>query len=251
MKLTVGKDWKLRNEQGDVVGSVEPGLELVIDVRVVGAEKGERGTGGGSLLASKDDGLAGHDDSTTDLEQGTLDLPSELRAGGRARDKPDLEAEVWEHYVSVMRPRNVALDRQTRGVIREALKVATLDECKLAINSCEASDFHMKRPGSGNDRRKFNSISHILKGKRGQRTTREQIDFFLDLAEKSGVQSGLPSGDPARINGAKQDIRDAHEMPGDEHVVTRGKASEDYLTMLGWKINRDETGWPTFEAPTA
>jgi hypothetical protein len=154
---------------------------------------------------------------------------------------------VWEHFVATMTPRNKGLDKDTRAIINAALKVATIQECKDAISGCAHSTWHM---GDNDRHRKYNQISQILKGKRGQMTTRERIDFFLDIGEKSGVQSGVLSGDPGRIQGAKQDVRDANEMPGDEHVARRGKQSEEYLVGLGWRVERDERGWPTFHPPS-
>lgn len=239
MRLTVGRDWKLRNEQGEVVGALEPGFHLVIDTRIGDAPEGGRGTGGGS--SGKDDQPPTSERNATGADE---QVALELQDAVVARDVP---ASIWAHYVAVMKPRGKLLDPQTRKVINDALKVASEQECVGAISGCAASSFHM---GENDRRRKYNQITQILKGKRGGQTTRERIDFFLDLAEKSGVQSGLPSGDPGRIRRAKQDVRDAHEMPGDDHVVARAKTSEEYLVGLGWRITRDETGWPSFVGPS-
>jgi hypothetical protein len=239
-RVVVGKDWKLRNERGEVVGELEPGFALVIDTRIGGAPEGGRGTGGGS---SGEDGQspASEQGTTGADEQVALELPPSVVA------REDKAAKVWAHYVATMNPRKKDLDPDTRKLINAALKVATVEECNRAISGCAASSFHM---GENDRGRKYNQISQILKGKRGAQTTRERIDFFIDLAEKSGVQSGFPSGDAGRIRSAKQDIRDAHEMPGDDHIVERAKTSEEYLVSLGWRIERDETGWPNFVEPS-
>ncbi len=244
MNVTVGRDWKLRNERGEVIGELVPPLTFVIDPRIGGAAEGGRGTGGGppSLEESKPE----TPQHVGPNAQETLLGPTTLSAGARARE--DGAERVWAHYVDTMQPRHKALDTDTRKIISGALKVATADECCTAISGCAKSDFHMGR----NDRnRKYNQITQILKGKRGSATVRERIDFFIDLAEKSGVQSGVPSASNARIQSAKQDVRDAHEMPGDEHVARRGKESEEYLTGQGWTITRDDTGWPSFNPPVA
>lgn len=246
MRVKVGADWKMRNEQGEVVGTLEPPLTLVIDTRIGGAAKGGRGTGGGSSSEGTAEAQE-HLDEGANPEQATLPLALSAGAGARVT-RPDEAAEVWAWYCGVMQPRNRVLDPDTRKIINAALKVATKQECMNAISGCAKSDFHM---GKNDRKRKYNQITQILKGKRGQATTRERIDFFLDIAEKSGVQSGVPSGDPGRIRSAKQDVRDAHEMPGDEHVVRRGRESEEYLVGLGWTIKRDETGWPSFLPPAA
>lgn len=159
----------------------------------------------------------------------------------------DPVAEVWQHYVAVIKPRHVELDPQARAVIRDALKVASLDECKRAIDGCRASDFHM---GQNERRRKYNRITHILKGKRGTRTTREQIDLFLDIAEKRSAGPGVASGSPARINEAKRDVLTAYEFANDEHAARRGREARQWLEGQGWRIEAGEDGWPSFRPPS-
>jgi DNA-binding transcriptional ArsR family regulator len=153
---------------------------------------------------------------------------------------------VWACYVEVMEPRSKTLDLQTRKLIRNALKVASADECCGAIRGCKSSDFHM---GVNDRRRKYNTISHILKGRMGKDTTRERVDFFLDLAAKAGVASDGTSVDPARLSNAKRDVRDAWEFPNDELVVKRGEESEAWLVAQGWRVEREEDGRPVFHRP--
>lgn len=99
---------------------------------------------------------------------------------------------IWEHYVKVMAPRSKKLDPEGRKIINAALKVATAAECVGAITACSRSDFHMRRGQyAGRSGPKFNKLTHILKGKRGGKTTREQIDMFLDMLEE---------GDRARVD---------------------------------------------------
>lgn len=161
----------------------------------------------------------------------------------------DLIAEVWATYVEVMNPRQKALDAETRKIIRDALKVADVSECKRAIVKCSESSFHM---GKNDQNRKYNKPSHILKGRRGgvapARTTRETIDWFLDLDTGSGRGSVTSAGN-ARITQAKRDVLDGFEFPGDEHVVRRAAESEEFLRSVGIQVTRDEdTGRPRFSA---
>lgn len=159
---------------------------------------------------------------------------------------------VWAHYVAVLKPRNKDLDSQARAVIRDALKVATEAECKLAITGCSVSSWHMGRDPQTRGK-KYNRLTHILKGKRGGRTTREQIDFFIDIAERSGasrgVQSGVTSADPAKISQAKRSVLDAWEFPGDGLVVSRGEESARWLRAQGWRVDFGDGGRPRFRAP--
>lgn len=219
MKLVIGKDRILRDEQGNALGKV---TRLEVDIEL------DPGVGFGDAV--KDEQLG--------LELNATDV------GGRAgaSNKADAAAltvaidEVRDHYFEVMKPRSKSFGPQERAVVREALKVATKSECKRAIDGCRSSDFHM---GENDRRKKYNSLSQILKGKRGGRTTREQIDFFLDIADKSGVQSGVPSGDVGRMNAAKRDVLDGMEFPHDQHVQDRARDSETWLRSIGITFDRD------------
>lgn len=178
---------------------------------------------------------------------GVLDLDS---FGGHGNSQPDRDTltravnAVWGHYVSMHKPRAAAPDGQQRAIIREALKVATVGECKAAINGCAASAFHM---GANERRKKYNRISNILKGKRGGKTTREQIDMFIEIAEKSGSQSHFSSGGDAKVQRAKRDVLDAYEFPGDERAQQRGKEAKAWLEQNGWTVEYEDSGRPKFQ----
>jgi hypothetical protein len=165
---------------------------------------------------------------------------------------PSPVEEVWSHYVATMRPRKATMGDQERAVIRDALKVASVEECKDAITGCSLSRWHMGREDATRGR-KFNRLTHILKGKRGGRTTREQIDFFLDIAEEAGArarsQSGAQHGDRRRVAGAKRAVLDAWEFPGDEVVVRRGEEAVRWLQNHGWTIDNGADGRPLFHPP--
>lgn len=181
------------------------------------------------------------------LSPSAVDAGAQASNSGGEKSKFDPVLDVWEHYCRVMKPRHTGIDPQQRAAIRDALKVGTLSELKRCIDGCAASDFHM---GKNERRKKYNSITQILKAKRGGRTVREQIDFFLDLAEKSGVQSGVPSGDPGRLSQAKRDVLDALDFPSDEHVQDRGRESEAWLRQQGITFDRQNRRFLTVDGPT-
>jgi len=238
-RFTINEDGNLEDRQGVVLGKV---VGITLDVPSTppspasdpasDAEPAGAGSSGGRGLFF----LEG--------EQQQEEKEKANAAGARGSFDPVLE--VWEHYCRVMDPRHKGLDSQTRKVIREALAVATLSECKRAIDGCRSSDFHMGKNDRG---RKYNAVSQILKGKRGGRTTRENIDFFLDLAEKAGLQSGVPSGGNEKVRRAKRAVLDAAEFPGDEHVAERGRSAEAWLVEQGWRIEREDGRMPRFVAP--
>lgn len=102
---------------------------------------------------------------------------------------------VWEHFVEVFNPRNAEADEGQRKIIRDALKVATVEECNRCIDACFASDFHQRRGSGKVAGRKHNRISDILKPKRAGQygsgyTQRERIDFWLDRAEEKPSPAG-------------------------------------------------------------
>lgn len=163
---------------------------------------------------------------------------------GGVGETTDGPSEVWAHYVEVMQPRNKQLDPAARALIRDALKVATAVECCRAIDGCRASAFHM----GANDRgKKYNRLSQILKGKRGIRTTREQMDLFLDIAEKVGVGPSVSSADPARLAEAKRNVLTGWEFPKSGQAQEMAKVGAAWLAQHHIRVERDpESGRPTF-----
>jgi len=176
---------------------------------------------------------------------------SEAGGGGvgeesKTTPEPDPVDAVWTTYVETMRPRKKDLDAGGRRVIRDALKVATVVECQRAILGCSKSDWHMGRDPRTNGK-SYRQLSQILKGKRGGRTTREQIDLFLEIADRSGLTTGrVPSADTAKVAAAKRDVLTAWEFPGDEHSVAQAAESERWLAEHGVSTERDDDGRPRF-----
>jgi DNA-binding MarR family transcriptional regulator len=169
---------------------------------------------------------------------------NEPPVGGKTPPTPSEDVErVWATYVECMEPRSADLDAEGRKLILAALKVADADECCNAILGCKASAFHM---GDNDRRRKYNRLSQILKGKQGGKTTREQIDMFLGIAERAGVQSDGTSADPAIVSQRKREVLDAFEFPGDDVVVRRGEESERWLAEHGWVVEHEDSGRPLF-----
>lgn len=166
---------------------------------------------GGLLIAAEVDGWAGRVAISVGGLGGVAGSSSsetntEPRDGGleETRSVRDERVDrIWSAYATTMKPRRMALDPQARAVIRDALKVASEAECVGAIRGCAKSRFHM---GDNDLGKKYNSVSQILRGKRGVRTTREQIDLMLRYDEEND-SAELPSGTLAEIEEAKRTIR--------------------------------------------
>lgn len=161
VRYNVNDDGMLVDRDGNVLGRL---TSLTIDT----AEKSE--------VAASSLGAMG-EQFGLELGEGSKD------EGPPTPSAVDSVDDVWEHYVATMQPRNTTLNPQERRLIREALKVATTDELKLAITGCRQSAFHM---GQNDRNRKYNRLSQIIKGRVGKETTRERIDYFIDIAVKAG-----------------------------------------------------------------
>lgn len=184
--------------------------------------------------------------------------PSGNGNGSSSPEVKDVAQRVYDHHRRVMSlpPRSVPADE--RRLILKALKDTEFNEGDLcrAISACAASDWHMKR-GQYRDREggKHNALSKIIKGRRGQETTTERIQWWLDRTENAaGAGLGIPSADPAVIARRKQEVQRGHRFDGDEMAMRKAQEAEAWLRQHGIETIRDETedGYPTFrdaEAP--
>ena len=71
--------------------------------------------------------------------------------------------EVYEHWISVMRPgkkRVPALDEKRRLKVASAIADYGVDDCKLAIDGCSRSDFHM---GRNKQKKRYDDLELILR----------------------------------------------------------------------------------------
>jgi len=150
---------------------------------------------------------------------------------------------IWAAFVKHMEPTATIAGEEERKIIRAALKVASEDECCHAIEGCRLSNYHMGENPQG---RKYNTISHILRGKRGKKTTREQIDMFLDIRGKA-IASGRSvssSADPAIVGQKKDEVRRGHRLKGSPEAQRNAKAAEKWLAEQGIVTQRKPDGYP-------
>lgn len=153
---------------------------------------------------------------------------------------------VWASFVLHMRPSSTIAGEEERKIIRAALKVASEKECCEAIEGCRLSDYHM---GSNPRNKKYNTISHILRGKRGKRTTREQIDMLRDIREKAIDAGGslVSSTDPAVVAQKKDDVRRGFRLKGDPEAQRKAEAAEQWLKERGIPTRRRADGYPIWQ----
>lgn len=112
---------------------------------------------------------------------------------------------VWDCYVETMQPRRADLLPAERKIINDALKAASVTECREAIIGCSRSAFHM---GDNDRKRKYNRLSQIIKGRQGKETTRERIDYFIDIFHNpTKTDAPLTSEALFKINTLKDRVR--------------------------------------------
>lgn len=179
---------------------------------------------------------------TASLEGESEGKPLDSKTRRRAEVKASVDR-IWDHYVAVMAPRNKTAGDEERSIIRKALSVATEQECLTAITGCKQSPWHQ---GDNPQRKKYKTLSHILKGKRGKRTTREQIDMFLDLAKGSTGVGNFPSADRAIVAEQQRMVQRGHRLSQNEDAVKQAKDAEAWLRQHGIETVLNPEGIPVF-----
>lgn len=195
---------------------------------------------GGSSRDGEVDPSESPRDTTADPSAATVDV-----AEGQAALLPGEVDQVWAHYAKTMKPRRTEATEEDRKLIRAALKVATAAECCRAIEGCRASKFHM---GENDRGRKYNKLSQIVKGRVGKETTRERIDFFLDLADDAARGGKVTSGDPAVISDRKRLVQRGWRFSDNPGAVREAEMAEEWLKEHGVEVVRGEDDYPTFQA---
>jgi hypothetical protein len=185
------------NDEGNLVDRDGVVLGRVTSITIDAPSDGSTGGKGGAVPSEEQQSLLGESQPPTPSE------PAEVAA---AIDR------VWAAYVAAMSPRNKELDPQGRKIIREALKVATADECIRAIAQCARSEYHQ---GKNEKRRKYNSLSHILRGRQGEKTTRERIDWWLDRETDGNGGVAVTSEEGFKIATLKDRVRRGGEESDD------------------------------------
>lgn len=208
----------LIDADGTVVGEI---ISLEIDVK-----EGQGGTYGGGL-GSSDNGEASVLETTTQ--------PEGSAEGNRQEAMlPDPVDEIWAHYQNVIpNGERRKLDARRKTVIRRALKVRTVDDCKRAITGLSQSAFHQ---GQNDRQTAYNDVEYAL-GKKtdspdavidrwlertptvanGRTTLRQLLGHITDAAAKQLVYE-----DVARV-------RRWYENPGHEPSIEAGQRSQTRL----------------------
>lgn len=162
--------------------------------------------------------------------------------GGKASPQNAVSA-VLDFYCEIFGPRKWGED--DRREVRAALEVATVKELKEAIQGNKLSAFHQGENDRGNE---YNTLGHIIRGKQGKKTRRENIEFFFKIYRKQMATTGgsLKAGhaDPALVSTRKEEVRRAHRLAHDQEAQERGRRAEAWLTQQGIVTERNPDGYP-------
>jgi hypothetical protein len=152
-------------------------------------------------------------------------------------------SEVLACYDEAFKPQQWGED--DRREVRAALQVATVEQLKKAIWGNKASDYHQ---GSNERRKKYNTLSHIIRGKQGKKTRREVIFYFIDIYEKAAATKGHVKSDvdPAIVTTRKEEVRRAHRLRHDQEAQERGRRAERWLAEQGIETVRKDDGYPVW-----
>jgi hypothetical protein len=193
------------------------------------------GVGGSSCLSSpqqpeREGGVGETPDALFEDRAAAGSIPAAPDAPDAQEDPQDPVTAVWACYVETMHPRRTDLLPAERKLIQEALKAASVEECCQAIVGCSLSAFHM---GDNDRRRKYNRLSQIIKGRQGKETTRERIDYFIDIFHNpTKVDAPLTSEAQFKINTLKDRVRRGN-----------GNADGQKAEAELWERYRIETVW--------
>jgi hypothetical protein len=102
---------------------------------------------------------------------------------GKAEKVPEAEVqELYEYWCSTMRPgrtRVPALDTKRHLKVAAAIADYGVDQCKLAIDGCAASDFHM---GRNKQKKRFDDLELIFRDQ-------DHVERFLSNVRDDGGDS--------------------------------------------------------------
>lgn len=151
-------------------------------------------------------------------------------------DKSEIDI-VWEHYVKVFNATRQTLDSNRRTIIRNALKVRSVEECCRAIDGLKVSPFHN---GENDQKKSYLGIQYALKGRNGE-SHDERIDKMIDEADKrgGGLHGGKLPTDHPRVARWLEYVRYAWSNQAEKQ---RGREGLNNLRANGFDVRLLEGG---------
>lgn len=177
--------------------------------------------------------LGGYGGGFSSKERTEKDHPETSPGVGGAGEEPitDPVIVVWAYYVTVFDATRQGLNATRTTVIRNALKVRTVAECKKAIEGLRVSPYHN---GTNDAGRKYLDIRYALAGISKNESADERIDKMGDLAPVTG--GGIPSGDEGKIRNLLEAVRSTVQTGAER---ARGIAAKERLEQMGFTVLRE------------
>jgi hypothetical protein len=167
--------------------------------------------------------------------------PAEKKPAKAGKEVEPEVLEVWAHYVRVMKAERQELNTVRVRVIRNALKVRSVAECKRAIDGLRVSPHHN---GENDQRQKYLDIRYALKGNsaRGE-SDDERIDKMGELAPSHGLAPSLPRKVAIRLDNFQRYI-----ASGRTREERRSLESKAELEEMGYTVTAiEEAPWVILE----
>lgn len=182
----------------------------------------------------------------------TIDLAEGVGGGavsenGKEEEKatplPPEITEVWAHYVQVFNAERQELNKARIRVIKNALKVRSVAECKRAIDGLAVSPHHN---GENAQNTKYLDIRYALKGntQRGE-SDEERIDRMGELAPAHGLPANLPRKVAIRLDNYRRYL--ASGRTREERRSLESKAELEEMSYV--VIDLDGPPWVRLERP--
>lgn len=229
LTLSLGAGGQLVDASGKVLGSL-----VGLEIDVPEGEGGEPTEGGaGEAVVDVVSVLEGSSSS-----EGLQGEPLSLM--------PTPEKEVWEHYVATVAGANRRVfDNRRKNLVKRALKVRSVDECKRAITALSLSTWHN---GSNPQSKKYLDVEYAL-GKSSQ-SPDEIIDRWLEqIGDGHGPTAvdrklaEMSEGRRLRVREDMNRVRRMYRQPEHDATVRNGRQSADRLREeYGIVAAEDENG---------
>jgi hypothetical protein len=188
--------------------------------------------------------------AVVDVNQTSLLSNTPTGTGGVGGDQPTGRlaiSEVLDFYDKTFETAT-KWGEDDRREVRAALEIKSVDDLKKAIQGNHLSRYHQ---GENDRRKKYNTLSHIIRGKQGKKSRREVIEYFIGVFDDHKGAGGSVNdrdADPALIRTYKEEIRRAHRLPDDFEAKERGRRAEKWLDEHGIPTRRRDDGYPVWGA---
>jgi hypothetical protein len=239
VRYTLGDDGIFRDRNGGALGRITSiTIDLDQDSDVLAADAGALYGPDGDRLGGE--GVGAFSSSGEQPGSTTEEAVVQGGAGGKSSDT-EIVAGIWAYYIGVTKRQRVQLNPVRRTIIRQALKVRSVEEVKWAIYGLSISPHHN---GRNDERKTYLDIRYALAGVSKGESNDERIDKMAALgrAHTGAAQPGAALDDP-KVKRRLELLRENHAHGGD-YEPTRTAEARRELEEWGYEIvTLDSAPW--------